>query len=91
MSSDHEGQPMVILEALALGRPVVTTAFASVASALPAGQGLVVERSVAGVAEGLRAYLRGAVPAPTFDAQAYNREAVAQFFRAIGLPDLAEG
>jgi hypothetical protein len=25
------------------------------------------------------------VPAPTFDAEAYNRAAVAQFLRAIGL------
>ncbi len=87
LSSDHEGQPMVILEALALGLPVVTTRFASVASALPAGQGLVVERSVAGMAEGMRAFLRGEVPAPTFDAEAYNRAAVAQFLRAIGLAE----
>lgn len=85
MSSDHEGQPMVILEALALGLPVVTTGFASVASALPAGQGLVVPLSVDGVADGMRAYLRGEVPAPTFDARAYDRAAVEQFLAAAGL------
>ncbi len=86
MSSDHEGQPMVILEALVLGLPVVTTRFASVDSALPAGEGLVVERSVEGVAEGMRAFLRGEVPPPRFDAEAYNREAVSQFLEAIGCP-----
>ncbi len=85
MSSDHEGQPMVILEALVLGVPVVTTRFASVDSALPSGQGLVVERSVDGVAEGMRAFLRGEVPAPQFDSVSYNRQAVAQFLRAVGL------
>lgn len=85
MSSDHEGQPMVILEALVLGLPVVTTRFDSVASALPGGQGLVVPRSVAGVADGMRAFLRGEVPRPTFDAQAYNADAVAQFLAAVGL------
>jgi glycosyltransferase involved in cell wall biosynthesis len=85
MSSDHEGQPMVILEALVLGVPVVTTRFASVDSALPPGQGLVVERSVEGIADGMRAFLRGEVPVPQFDAVAYNREAVAQFVRALGL------
>jgi glycosyltransferase involved in cell wall biosynthesis len=87
MTSDHEGQPMVILEALVLGLPVVTTAFDSVRSALPAGQGLVVPRSVEGVADGMRAFLRGEVPVEQFDAQAYNRQAVAQFLAAIGLPE----
>ncbi len=85
MSSDHEGQPMVILEALVLGVPVITTRFASVDSALPAGQGLVVDRGVDGVADGMRAFLRGQVPRPQFDAAAYNRQAVAQFVRAVGL------
>ncbi len=85
MSSDHEGQPMVLLEALVLGLPVVTTRFASVDSALPPGQGRVVERSVEGVAEGLRAFLRGEVPPPDFDPQAYNRQAVSSFYEAIGL------
>ena len=85
MSSDHEGQPMVILEALVLGVPVVTTRFASVDSALPPGQGLVVERSVDGVAEGMRAFLRGEVPRPHFDSVSYNRQAVGQFLRAVGL------
>ena len=86
MSSDHEGQPMVLLEALVLGLPVVTTRFSSVDSALPAGDGLVVPRSVDGVASGMRAFLRGEVPAPHFDAEAYNREAVSQFLAAIGFP-----
>jgi glycosyltransferase involved in cell wall biosynthesis len=87
MTSDHEGQPMVILEALVLGLPVVTTAFDSARSALPEGQGLIVPRSVDGVADGMRAFLRGEVPAEPFDALAYNGEAVAQFLAAIGLPE----
>ncbi len=90
MSSDHEGQPMVILEALVLGVPVVTTRFASVDSALPAGQGLIVDCSVDGVVEGMRAFLRGEVPRPHFEAAAYNRQAVAQFLRAVGLAAVEE-
>ena len=84
LSSDYEGQPMVILEALVLGVPIVTVEFASAKNALPAGSGLVVPQSDAGVAEGLRAFLAGAVPASAFDYAAYNRKAVAQFYAAIG-------
>ncbi|MFF1877801.1 CDP-glycerol glycerophosphotransferase family protein [Leifsonia sp. NPDC058230] len=84
LSSDYEGQPMVILEALVLGLPIVTVEFASAKNALPAGSGLVVPQSDEGVAAGLEAFLRGEVPASAFDFAAYNRKAVDQFYRAIG-------
>jgi CDP-glycerol glycerophosphotransferase len=87
MSSDYEGQPMVILEARVLGLPVVSTDFASVRGSLPEGVGLVVPRSVEGMADGLRAMLAGTVPNPPFDYEAYNRDAVDQFYRVIGAID----
>ena len=84
LSSDYEGQPMVLLEAMVLGLTIVTTDFASVRGALPEGCGRVVPSSVKGLAEGMRAYLRGEVPAPTLDYVAYNQNAVQQFYEAIG-------
>ncbi|HEX2306901.1 MAG TPA: glycosyltransferase [Jatrophihabitantaceae bacterium] len=84
MSSDYEGQPMVILEALILGLPIVTTAFDTVRGALPDGYGIVVRKSDDALAEGMREFLRGNVPAKPFDAAAYNREAMDEFYRAIG-------
>lgn len=84
LSSDYEGQPMVILEALVLGLPIVTVEFASAKNALPVGSGLVVPQTDEGVADGLRSYLAGAVPASRFDHAAYNRKAVGEFYRAIG-------
>ncbi|MEV0838575.1 glycosyltransferase [Actinocatenispora sera] len=84
LSSDYEGQPMVILEARVLGLPVVSTDFASVRGSLPDGVGLVVPRTEDGLADGMRAQLRGAVPNPPFDYEAYNAEAVQQFYQAIG-------
>lgn len=83
LSSDYEGQPMVILEALALGLPVVTVEFASAASALPNGDGLVVPQSVDDLAAGMRTFLRGEVSAGNFDVTEYNSTAVDEFVGAI--------
>jgi CDP-glycerol glycerophosphotransferase len=84
LSSDYEGQPMVLLEAMVLGLSIISTNFASVRGALPEGFGKVVPMSVKGLADGMRAYLRGQVPAPTLDYVTYNQNAVEQFYQAIG-------
>lgn len=85
LSSDYEGQPMVILEALVLGLPIVTVDFGSGENALPKGGGLMVPQSVEGLAAGMESYLRGEVPPASFDPEAYNAKAVQQFYSAIGL------
>jgi CDP-glycerol glycerophosphotransferase len=85
LSSDYEGQPMVLLEALILGRPIVTTSFGSVRGALPAGYGMIVARDTEALAEGMRSFLRAKVVAKPFDYAAYNRTATDEFYRAIGV------
>ncbi len=84
MSSDYEGQPMVILEALVLGLPIVTVAFESVKDALPVGSGLVVAQTDTALAAGLTEFLHGDVPPSVFNHAEYTRLAVDQFYRAIG-------
>ena len=84
LSSDYEGQPMVVLEARTLGLPVVTTAFSSVGDSVPEDAGIVVPQTVEGVANGLRRFLEGKVPAHALDGQEYNRRAVQEFVAAIG-------
>lgn len=89
VSSDHEGQPMVILEAAVLGKPVVATAFASVADALPDHDVFVTPRSDDGLADGMRAFLAGGVAAASIDAVAYNA-AVTRSFLSTVLPAAPE-
>jgi glycosyltransferase involved in cell wall biosynthesis len=84
LSSDYEGQPVALLEALILGLPVVTTAFDSVRDALMDGGGLVVAREVDALAAGMQRFLAGEVPSEKFDPAAYNEQAMAEFYRAIG-------
>jgi CDP-glycerol glycerophosphotransferase (TagB/SpsB family)/glycosyltransferase involved in cell wall biosynthesis len=84
VSSDYEGQPMTILEARALRLPVVATDFASAASALPDGEGLIVPRTPGGLARGMLAARAGEVPHPPFDPVAYNAVVVNEFYAAIG-------
>ncbi|NEM92418.1 CDP-glycerol glycerophosphotransferase family protein [Galbitalea soli] len=87
MSSDYEGQPMVILEAAALGKPIVSVEFASVRDALPDSDGAppwVVEQTDAALADGLRAYLRGEVLPTHLDPATYNHTVMGEFLRAVG-------
>jgi glycosyltransferase involved in cell wall biosynthesis len=83
LSSDYEGQPMVILEARTLGLPVITTAFSSVGDSVTEDAGIVVPQTVKGVAKGLERFLRGEIPAQVLDTEEYNRRAMEQFDRVI--------
>lgn len=89
LSSNYEGQPMVILEAMLVKLPVVTVEFGSVADAFPGTPGFIVEASDDGLVEGMEAFLAGRVTAPHFDAETYNSSAVEQFYRSIGVPAFA--
>ena len=90
LSSDYEGQPMVLLEAQIVGIPIVTVDFASVRGALPPGAGLVVQQSDSALAAGMESFLNGMVPATRFDPSRYQLEAVTAFSAAVGAAALNE-
>ena len=82
LASDHEGQPMVLLEALTLGLRVMATDIVGSRSVIGDGTGLLVENSVDGVREGLAA-LPTFVPSAHFDVNEYQARALAQALSAI--------
>lgn len=87
LTSEHEGLPMVILEALALTTPVLTTAFSSVEGVLPPGCGVVVDRDDAAVARAMMDLVARRPDFSTLDVDAYNAAALQEFAAAIGLGD----
>jgi len=80
LSSNYEGQPMVLLEAALAGMPIVSVEFDSVHDALPDSGIRIVPQSDEGLAEGMRAFLRGDVRSSVLDGVAYNRAAVVEFY-----------
>jgi CDP-glycerol glycerophosphotransferase (TagB/SpsB family)/glycosyltransferase involved in cell wall biosynthesis len=76
LSSDYEGQPMVLLEAATLGMPIITTDFRSVRDALPGASITVVPSTPDALAAAMSAFLGGATNVVAFDPNAYNRAAI---------------
>ena len=85
LSSRYEGLPMTIMEALILGKPVVSTDIPGPAEFLrETGCGLLVGDSTDGVLDGMNACFDGRLDAlKTFDAQAFNQKAMKEFYDLI--------
>ena len=86
LSSRYEGLPMTIMEALILGKPVISTDIPGPAEFLrETGCGLLVEDSTEGVLDGLNAYYDGRLQSlKPFDAEAFNQKAIQEFYDLIG-------
>jgi CDP-glycerol glycerophosphotransferase len=89
LSSNHEGQPMVLLEAMTLGKPIIATDIDGNRGALIGRGGVLVQNSVEGLAEGMMSFLQGGVEPPVFDPILYRKSALSHFSRAI--LDVADG
>jgi CDP-glycerol glycerophosphotransferase len=83
LSSDIEGQPITVLEALVLGTTVVATDIPGPRALLQQGGGMLVEPSDAGLLKGLNAVAQDegqADSSSTFDAEGYVEEALDEFY-----------
>lgn len=90
LSSNHEGQPMVLLEALALKRPVIATDIDGNCGVLRGIYGELVDNCAEGLARGMLRFLEGELDSRPFDASAYRAAALSQF-EAILPPQGLEG
>lgn len=79
LSSLYEGQGIVLLEAMSLGIPVISTDIEGARSVVD-GYGLLVESSIQGLVEGLRKALEHGIMKPVFDYEAYDRRAMEKFY-----------
>ncbi|MFT4232376.1 MAG: glycosyltransferase [Leucobacter sp.] len=80
LPSLHEGQGLVLLEAMVLGTPVAATNIPGPASVLDGGRyGMLVEPDVEGIATALRAFAARSIPPSSFDVHEYQREAMRVF------------
>ncbi len=82
-SSKHEGQGLVLLEAMVLGVPIVCTDFACAHDVLDGGHGLIVENSVAGLKKGMEEFAKGNLPPPRFDYEEYRARARNMFYKRV--------
>lgn len=84
LSSDYEGQPLVLMEAMLLGTPCVATRIPGPDGMLDQGRGVLTDPDPAALAEGLARVCRDEFVPPEFDCRKYNKEAMADFLAAIG-------
>lgn len=84
-SSDHEGQGLAIIEALVLGKPVISTDIPGPHSILVPGYGLLVENSVAGLADAMKMHLKKPMKFKEFCGIEYNKNVAAMFKSSVGI------
>ena len=74
MSSDYEGYPVVFIESMILGKPIITTDVSDSNQDVKEKFGIVVEKSEEGIYTGMKEYLDKGFNMQKFDAKKYNEE-----------------
>ncbi len=84
LSSNHEGQPMVLLEAMTLRTPVIATDITGNRGVLADRYGMLVDNSVAGLTGAMEMFLSGKGNfTGTFAVEDYQHAAIERFYTLI--------
>ncbi len=79
LPSNHEGQPMVLLEAMVLGCDIIATDIDGNRGLLQSKYGALVENSVSGLKSGMENFIAGNMSSAEFNVNDYVGEALGQF------------
>lgn len=80
LSSNHEGQPMVLFEAMILDKPIISTDITGSRSALEGRTGVLVENSEDGLYEAMNSFVLGDLNFESFDVNIYQNNALNMFY-----------
>jgi len=83
LSSNHEGQPMVLFEALILGLPIVSTDIVGSRSVMEGRPGLLVENSEDGLRRGMLEMIQNGFPGHQFKIDDYQSTAIKMFYQKV--------
>ena len=85
LSSYYEGLPMAVMEALILGKPIISTDIPGVTEFINQGYGLVVENSMEGIIEGIDSIYerRNKKDFKAFNAVEFNNNALNEFYSLL--------
>lgn len=81
-SSNHEGQPMTLFEALILKKDIIATDITGNRAVLDGRGGVLVDNSIDGLYEGISDYIKNEkAEQQSFDIDEYNKNAIENFYK----------
>ncbi|KIZ54634.1 hypothetical protein UM92_08130, partial [Bacillus safensis] len=83
LSSDYEGQGLVLMEAMILKKPIIATDVTGVHSVLEGGYGLLVDNNETALFNGMSDFIQNSMEQKSFDYEKYNSEALDLFYKNV--------
>jgi len=91
LPSNHEGQPMVLLESLSLGKSIIATDIDGNRGVLKDGHGELVPNNVDGLASGIEKFMGKKLKRKHFDAESYMKSAITMFKENLATSNSTHG